>query len=72
MHYHSTNNSCSQQYLSPDQVGSSFPGLTADRLARWRWAKSGPTYSKVGRQILYKREDVEAFLAKHMVVAGHQ
>ena len=50
------------QYLSPRQVETIFPGLTPARLARWRWARTGPIYSKVGRQILYRRDAVETFL----------
>lgn len=52
-----------QSYLSPEQVGTIYPGLTADRLARWRWAKVGPSYMKAGRQILYRGQDIEAYLA---------
>jgi hypothetical protein len=58
----SKENEMHSQYLGPVQVTDHYPGITADRLARWRWARTGPRYSKVGRQILYLREDVEAFL----------
>lgn len=59
------------EYLPPGQVHLHFPGLTADRLARWRWARVGPAYSKIGRQILYRRADIERFLADSLVGTDH-
>lgn len=50
------------KYLSPEQVELIYPGITRKRLERWRWAKTGPAYSKVGRQILYGVEDLERFV----------
>jgi hypothetical protein len=55
------------EYLAPKSVADTFPGLTSQRLARWRWATTGPAYSKVGRQILYRRDVVERFVAEHEV-----
>jgi hypothetical protein len=62
-------------YLSPQSVADAFPGLTADRLARWRWAHVGPNYVKAGRTVLYRLCDVEDFLSGNLVVlsdAGQQ
>jgi hypothetical protein len=55
------------KYLGPDQVAQYYPGLTADRLARWRWAKTGPQYTKAGRQVLYSHDCIEAYLVKNAV-----
>ncbi len=57
-----------QQYLSPHDVERDYPGLTADRLARWRWAKVGPEYVAAGKQRLYRREAIEEFLSRNTVV----
>lgn len=57
-------------YLAPEQIDQFYPGLKADRLARWRWAKIGPRYTKAGRNVLYTRADIEAFLEDHAVSAS--
>lgn len=35
----------------------------ASTLAYWRHRGEGPNYAKIGRRVLYRREDVEAWLA---------
>ena len=55
------------QYLSPTQVETIYPNLTAARLARWRWAKTGPAFVKLGRVVIYRREDIEAYVAANLV-----
>ena len=51
-------------FMTAHQVQFEFPGLTPARLARWRWAKTGPSpCKKIGRQILYRRDTIEAYLA---------
>jgi hypothetical protein len=57
-------------YLAPQQIEQFYPGLKASRLARWRWAKTGPRYTKAGRSVLYTRADIEAFLEAHAVSAS--
>jgi hypothetical protein len=57
-------------FISPSQVGELFPGITADCLARWRWARKGPRYYKAGRKTLYTAADIEAFLEAHAVSAS--
>jgi hypothetical protein len=54
-------------FINTDRIGELFPGITADRLARWRWARKGPRYYKAGRNVLYTRADIEAFLEAHAV-----
>ena len=55
-------------YLLPSDVEKEFSGLTIERLARWRWEKRGPVYSRLGRQVLYQRADLKAFLRENRVL----
>jgi hypothetical protein len=32
-------------------------------LERWRWAKQGPDYIKIGGRVVYTLDDIEAFEA---------
>ena len=54
-------------YLSQDQVATLFPGLTPQRLTRWRWAKTGPAYVRAGRQRLYRHDAVVTWLEQNQV-----
>jgi hypothetical protein len=53
-------------YLTPKQV-EIYYGLDAGVLANKRTKREGPPYRKVGRKILYKRTDLEAWLDRHVV-----
>ena len=53
-------------YLTPIQVEKLF-GLSVKWLANMRWKKRGIPYKKVGNKILYKREDIEAYIEKHTI-----
>ena len=55
------------QYLTADMVERDYPGLTRRRLARLRSERSAPQYIKTGKLILYRRSDIEAFLASALV-----
>lgn len=57
-------------YIAPKDVEQFYPGITEGRLARWRWAKIGPRYIKAGRNVLYTRFDIEAFLEANAVSAA--
>ena len=50
-----------KEYLTPGEVQEIY-GLSMKWLANQRWAKKGIPYIKTGRKVLYKKEDVEAFL----------
>ena len=50
--------------LRPD-AAAAFLSLSTQRLAKWRLTGGGPKYCKVGRSILYRREDLEARLSAH-------
>lgn len=36
--------------------------VTIPTLQLWRLQKRGPAYSKVGRRVLYSKQDIEAFV----------
>jgi hypothetical protein len=55
------------EYLTAELVEREYPGLTRRRLARLRAARSAPQYFKTGKLILYRRCDIEAFLATALV-----
>jgi hypothetical protein len=40
--------------------------LETSTLANWRWSGRGPDFVKYGRQIKYRREDVDAWLASQV------
>lgn len=52
----------SQIYLTPDQVEAEYR-LSRRWLIRQRAGRHGPAYVKAGRRVLYRRSDVEAYLA---------
>lgn len=56
--------------LNPKDITAEYPRLTNSEgtLANWRTQKRGPKYFKVSRKILYRREDVEAFLFRNPVL----
>ena len=35
--------------------------LSPRTLERWRWLKAGPPYLKIGGQVVYRLDDVEAY-----------
>ncbi len=37
--------------------------LSPRTLERWRWIGSGPSYTKIGRRVVYRLVDVERFEA---------
>lgn len=45
-------------------------GVSAQTLHDWRQADKGPPYLRVGRKIVYLREDLDAWLAARRVVPG--
>lgn len=38
-----------------------FLGLTVRTIRKWRGAKKGPPYSKIGRSVRYSREELKAW-----------
>jgi hypothetical protein len=36
-------------------------------LERWRWTGAGPRFLKVGKRVVYRIDDIEAFEAKRLM-----
>ena len=43
--------------------------LSTRTLERWRWLRYGPAYLRLGKVVVYRLEDVEAFEASQRRVA---
>ena len=50
------------RYLTTAEVGEMLR-TPAETLRYWRACSTGPASFKIGRRVLYAREDVEAFIA---------
>lgn len=53
-------------YLTAKEV-SVLLGVKVSTLADWRAHSKGPAFSKPGKQVLYRREDVEAYMESHRI-----
>lgn len=51
------------EFLTAQTVALLYPGLTPRWLARRRWEHRPPDYVKAGKRVLYRRSDLEAYLA---------
>lgn len=51
------------RYLTTAEVGEYFR-TSPDTVRYWRQVRRGPRFVKVGRRVLYRVEDVEAFEAQ--------
>lgn len=51
------------QYLTTQEVADALR-TPAETVRYWRHVNKGPKSFKVGRRVLYAREDVEAFIAE--------
>lgn len=60
----------SQKILTPKDVVECYPCLTRSEgtLANWRAQKRGPKFFRVSRKVVYRVDDVEAFLFKNPVL----
>jgi len=56
-------NDDNEEYLTPARVGECYAGLTVRWLARRRWAHLPPNYVKAGKRVLYRKADLESYLA---------
>lgn len=56
-----TMNPLSADVMRPD-AAANYLALSVQRLARMRLEGSGPTFIKLGRTVLYRRNDLEAWL----------
>jgi len=53
-----------KRYLNPRQVEEIY-GLNRRTLANLRWLKKGPSYVKLGRQVLYPVEEIEKWIKEN-------
>jgi hypothetical protein len=60
-----------KDFLRPKEVEAIY-GLNHKTLACWRSQGRGPTYSKEGDLVLYRRQDLEAYLKTRRVRTGEQ
>lgn len=51
-----------QRFMSVDDVTKELP-IAKATLAKWRWNGSGPAFCKLGNRVVYKRADLEAWIA---------
>ena len=55
-----------KEWLTPKEVSTEFLFSTST-LAKWRMDNKNLSYSKMGKYIRYKREDIEAFIENNKV-----
>jgi predicted DNA-binding transcriptional regulator AlpA len=60
------------QFVVPDQIlteneAVAFTRLSRSHLAQMRMKRRGPTHVKLGRRILYRRRDLEGWIADNLI-----
>lgn len=50
-----------------DKAAAPYIGTTAGTLNTWRYLGKGPKYYKIGRRVVYRRADLDAWLDAHAV-----
>ena len=50
------------KHLNPLELARRW-SMSPRTLERWRWTGEGPRYLKVGKRIVYRLDDIEAFEA---------
>ena len=53
----------SSDRLLDENEAATLLGLSVRTLRRWRWARKGPTYFKIGGAVRYAPADLESFKA---------
>ncbi len=57
-------------YLTVEEVAEEFR-TTPATIHRWRYVGTGPPAARIGRRVLYRRADVDAWASSHFEhVAG--
>lgn len=56
-----------KKFLSAKEIEATF-NIDAGTLANWRSGKRGPRFVKIGKKVVYRTSDLEAFLARHTVL----
>ena len=54
-----------QRYMTAEQVTRELPVAKAT-LAKWRWNGTGPNYVKLGARVMYRRVDLDAWIASNV------
>ena len=49
-----------QTYLQQHELADRWR-LSPRTLERWRWRKTGPSYTKLGGKVVYSLQDVESY-----------
>ena len=57
------------EFLTTEEVADKLR-TSPETVRYWRHEKKGPKSFKVGRRVLYAREDVDAFIAEARELAG--
>ncbi len=57
--------------MTPDEVAA-YLRTPVDTLRTWRDKRTGPLHVKIGRRILYRAEDVEAWLEERTAQSAQE
>ena len=55
-----------KEWLNPNEVHNEY-GFSISTLAKWRMTHKHLSFSKIGKYIKYKRDDIENFLLSHRI-----
>lgn len=53
------------RHLNQHQLARRW-SMSPRTLERWRWTGEGPRFLKLGKRIVYREDDIEAYEANHM------
>ncbi len=53
-----------ERYLKPREAAEILR-VSEKTLAKWRWNGGGPVFCRIGRKILYRDDDLSAFVTRH-------
>jgi predicted DNA-binding transcriptional regulator AlpA len=59
-----------ERLLSEHEVSDILAKLSLRTLRRWRQEGRGPAYVKVGRKVMYRPSDVQAWIDEHTIRRG--
>ena len=60
-------NTIMNQNLTETQAAEYLSLQNKQTLANWRHMRKGPAYCRVGRRIIYRLEDLDAYLNTHRI-----
>ena len=55
-----------QEFLTRDEVATEFR-IPAATLAKWASVGGGPLFARLGRRVVYRRYDVEAWFSSNLI-----